>query len=150
MFDLKCRWIVLESLGYLGSRCILFAAVALMGVAACPTVRAAVQPTQHQTAPVTQTTFINTSDGVRLEVLDYGGQGSPILLVSGGGMTAHAFDKFAPRLAAHHRVFAFTRRALGQSDTPPLNPDNYTLARLTQDVVEVLDGLKIQQAALAG
>lgn len=132
-------------------RCIALAAIALMGVAPCSPADAAVQPTQPQAAPITpRTTFITTSDGVRLEVLDYGGRGSPILLVSGGGMTAHAFDDFAPSLAAHHRVFAFTRRALGQSDTPPLDPGNYTLARLTRDVVEVLDGLKIQNAALVG
>lgn len=133
------------------SRCIALAAVALMSVAPCSAAGAAVQPAQRQAAPFApKTTFITASDGVRLEVLDYGGQGSPILLVSGGGMTAHAFDEFAPRLAAHHRVFAFTRRALGQSDTPPLDPGNYTLARLTRDVIEVLDGLKIQKAALAG
>lgn len=132
-------------------RCIVLAIIALMGLAPCSTADAAVQPVQQQAFPFTpKTTFITTSDGVRLEMLDYGGQGSPILLVSGSGMTAHAFDRFAPRLAAHHRVFAFTRRALGQSDTPPLDPDKYTLARLTRDVVEVLDGLKIQKAALAG
>ena len=72
-----------------------------------------------------------------------------MLLVSGAGMTANAFDQFAPRLAAHHRVYAFTRRGLGGSDVPPPNPDSYTLRRLVQDVVEVLDGLKIDKAALA-
>ncbi|MFC4442895.1 alpha/beta fold hydrolase [Caulobacter henricii] len=132
-------------------RSIVFAAVALMGVAPSSIASTAVHPAQQQAAPSTpRTTFITTSDGVRLEVLDYGGQGSPILLASGGGMTAHAFDQFAPRLAARHRVFAFTRRALGQSDTPPQDPGNYTLTRLTRDVVEVLDGLKIEKATLAG
>lgn len=97
-----------------------------------------------------KTTFITTSDSVRLEVLDYGGQGSPVLLVSGAGANAHAFDTFAPRLAAHHRVFAFTRRAEGVSDRPPLDPANYALLRLVQDVVEVLDGLNLDKATLAG
>lgn len=31
--------------------------------------------------------FITTTDGVRLEVLDYGGQGTPVLLISGYGQT---------------------------------------------------------------
>lgn len=94
--------------------------------------------------------FVTTSDGLKLEVLDYGGQGAPILLISGGGRTAHDFDAFAPRLAARHRVFAVTRRGLGQSDKPPLNPEAHTLARLIQDDVEVLDALKLQKATLAG
>lgn len=94
--------------------------------------------------------FITTSDGVKLEVLDYGGLGSPVLLLSGAGQTAHSFEAFAPRLAEHHRVFAFTRRAEGVSDKPPPTPANYALSRLVQDVVEVLDDLKIEKAALAG
>ena len=77
----------------------MLVAVALMGVALSSAADATVQPARQQAAPFTpNTTFITTSDGVRLEVLDDGGQGPPILLVSGGGMTAHAFDEFAPRL----------------------------------------------------
>lgn len=109
-------------------------------------------PCVAQTADTTahKTSFVTTSDGLKLEVLDYGGQGSPILLISGGGRTAHDFDAFAPRLTARHRVFAVTRRGLGQSDKPPLNPEAHTLARLTQDDVEVLDALKLPKATLAG
>lgn len=133
------------------SRWIVLAATALVGVAACSTAGAAIRPDPPQAdAAVARTSFITTSDGVKLEVLDYGGQGSPVLLLSGAGAGAHAFDAFAPRLAAHHRVFAFNRRAEGQSGAPSLDPANYTLARLVQDVVEVLDGLKIDKAALAG
>jgi non-heme chloroperoxidase len=129
----------------------VLAAAALVGTAPFLTANAVVQQAQQQIDPATpKTTFVTTSDGVRLEVLDYGGQGSPVLLVSGSGETAHAFDKFAPRLAVHHRVFAFTRRAYGLSGVPPLDPANYTLRRLVQDVVEVLDGLKIEKATLVG
>lgn len=130
------RWIALAAT----------ALIALTSATASAAVRADPQPALA--APTT--TFITTSDSVRLEVLDYGGQGPAVLLVSGAGTTAHAFDRFAPRLAAHHRVFAFTRRASGLSDTPPLDPANYALRRLVQDVVEVLDSLKIDKAALAG
>lgn len=131
------------------SRSIVLAVAVLM--APCSIARAAVQsapPPADATAH--KASFITTSDGVKLEVLDYGGQGSPILLISGGGRTAHDFDAFAPRLAAHHRVFAVTRRGLGQSDTPPKNPEAHTLARLTRDDVEVLDALKLQKVTLAG
>jgi non-heme chloroperoxidase len=132
-------------------RWMVLAAAVFMGAVPFSIANAAVQaqPQVDPAAPA-KTTFITTSDGVRLEVLDYGGRGSPVLLVSGGGETAHAFDAFAPRLAVHHRVFAFTRRAYGLSDVPPLDPANYALRRLVQDVVEVLDGLKIEKATLAG
>lgn len=132
-------------------RRIVLATAVLVAAASCSAAGAAVRPDPPPAdSAAHKTSFITTSDGVRLEVLDYGGQGSPILLISGAGRTAHDFDALAPRLAARHRVFAFTRRGLGQSDTPPAKPEAYALARLTRDVVEVLDGLKLQKAALAG
>jgi len=94
--------------------------------------------------------FVATDDGVRLEVLDYGGAGSPVILLSGHGQTAHAFDQFAPRLAARHRVYAITRRGGGLSDTPPATPANYDSRRLTRDVINVMDQLGVDRAALAG
>ena len=132
-------------------RWIVLVVAALVGVLLCATSDAAGQPSRYQAEPTSpNVTFITTSDGVRLEVLDYGGQGSPVLLISGSGATAHTFDEFAPRLATNHRVFAFTRRSYGLSDTPALDPANYALSRLTQDVVDVLDGLRIEKATLAG
>lgn len=132
-------------------RWIALIAAVLLGAVPYSTAVAADPPGQQQADPAApKATFITTSDGVRLEVLDYGGQGSPVLLISGYGATAHAFDQFAPRLAVHHRVFALTRRAHGLSDQPPLDPANYNLRRLVLDVVEVLDGLNIQKAVLAG
>lgn len=130
-------------------RWIVLAALAVSGVFLSSPSNAAVQSGIPDPVPA-EATFITTSDGVRLEVLDYGGQGSPVLLISGSGATAHAFDEFGPRLAANHRVFAFTRRSYGLSDTPPLDPVNYSLGRLVQDVVEVLDELGIERATLAG
>ena len=47
---------------------------------------------------------------VRLEVLDWGGSGRPIVLLAGGGDTAHVFDDFAPKLDADFHVVAITRR----------------------------------------
>ena len=40
--------------------------------------------------------FVTVDDGVRLEVLDWGGSGRPVVLLAGGGNTAHVFDDFAP------------------------------------------------------
>jgi len=42
--------------------------------------------------------FVTVEKGVRLEVLDWGGSGRPLVLLAGGGDTAHVFDDFAPKL----------------------------------------------------
>jgi hypothetical protein len=36
--------------------------------------------------------FITVQERVQLEVLDWGGSGRPIVLLAGGGFTAHVFD----------------------------------------------------------
>ena len=43
--------------------------------------------------------FIGVENNVKLEVLDWGGSGRPLVLLAGLGNTAHVFDKFAPRLS---------------------------------------------------
>lgn len=42
--------------------------------------------------------LVAVEDGVELEVLDWGGEGPPIVLLAGLGNTAHVFDGFAPKL----------------------------------------------------
>lgn len=132
-------------------RYVVLAVAILVSQVGYPVPNAGAQSVQLQTEPIQpNATFITTSDGVQLEVLDYGGQGSPVLLNSGSGATAHAFDEFAPRLAIHHRVYGLTRRSYGLSGTPPLDPANYSIRRLAQDVVDVLDKLGIEKATLIG
>jgi pimeloyl-ACP methyl ester carboxylesterase len=90
---------------------------------------------------------VTVDDGVQLEVLDFGGTGSPILLLPGLGATAHSFDEFAPMLARHHRVIAMTRRGTGASSKPDFGFDTPTLAR---DVLRVMDAMKLEKVLLAG
>jgi non-heme chloroperoxidase len=40
--------------------------------------------------------FVTVDKNVRLEVLDWGGSGRAVVLLAGGGDTAHVFDGFAP------------------------------------------------------
>jgi hypothetical protein len=55
------------------------------------------------TAPAVR--FIDVGGNVRLEVLDWGGTGRPVLLLAGLGDTAHVFDAFASKLArSYHCV----------------------------------------------
>jgi len=52
--------------------------------------------------------FIAVGQDVRLEVLDWGGAGRPLVLLPGGGNTAHVFDDFAPKLTSDFHVYGIT------------------------------------------
>ena len=66
---------------------------------------------------------------VELEVLDWGGKGPPLILLTGNGDTAHVFDRFAPLFATSHHVYAVTRRGFGASSAPPPTEENFPLSR---------------------
>jgi non-heme chloroperoxidase len=111
-----------------------------------------------ETAPVTQFTswkdasphtafYLSVAEDVTLEVLDWGGQGESLVLIHGLGATAHTWDDIAPDLARDHRVIAITRRGIGGSSRPDWGYDSATLA---QDVVSVLDAMKIDRAVMVG
>src|SRR4051794_19215958 len=61
--------------------------------------------------------FISVEEGVQLEVLDWGGNGRPIVLLA-GYLTAHVYDEFADRLREIGHVYGITRRGLGASSHP--------------------------------
>jgi non-heme chloroperoxidase len=95
--------------------------------------------------------FVNVDRDVKLEVLDWGGppsaQSRTIVLVPGLGNTAHIFDQFAPKLTAQYHVYGITRRGFGASSAPV---SGYSADRLGDDVLAVLDALKISKPVLAG
>src|SRR5579875_445751 len=87
---------------------------------------------------------------VRLEVLDWGGTGRPLVLLSGLGSDAHVYDALAPKLTGHFHVYAVTRRGFGNSSKPAATVANYSAERLGEDVLAVLDGLKLSRPVVAG
>jgi len=92
--------------------------------------------------------FVTVEKGVRLEVLDWGGTGRPVVLLAGSGNTAHIFDDFAERLSgACCHVYGITRRGFGASTHPD---SGYDQQRLADDLVQVLDALKLAAPVLAG
>ena len=90
---------------------------------------------------------VNVGSRVWLHVLDFGGQGMPLVFLSGIGNNAHVFDDFAPRFTKQNRVIAITRRGFGESSRPDGPYDQATLAA---DVIAVLDKVGIKRAVLAG
>lgn len=93
------------------------------------------------------TRFVSVEKDVRLEVLDWGGSGRPLVLLTGGGDTAHVFDDFAPKLTATFHVYGITRRGFGLSG---FSPEGWGADRLGDDVLAVLDSLKLNRSVLVG
>lgn len=94
--------------------------------------------------------FVTVDTDVKLEVLDWGGTGRPLVFLSGLGNTAHVFDSLAPKFTAKYHVYGITRRGFGASSKPAPNPANYTADRLGDDVLAVIDALKLDRPVLTG
>jgi pimeloyl-ACP methyl ester carboxylesterase len=70
-----------------------------------------------------------------------------LAFLAGGGNTAHVFDDFAPKLTPDYHVYAMTRRGFGASGFAT-SPD--PLGSLRDDVLAVIDALKLQGVVLIG
>ena len=91
--------------------------------------------------------FVSVAPDVKLEVLDWGGSGRNLVLLAGGGSTAHVYASLAPQLAKQFHVYGITRRGAGQSSTPS---SGYTAMQFGDDVVAVLDALHLPNPVLVG
>jgi pimeloyl-ACP methyl ester carboxylesterase len=94
--------------------------------------------------------FVTVEKDVRLEVVDWGGRGPPLVFLAGGNSTAHAFDTFAPRFTGTHHVYGITPRGAGASSVPLPVEKNYTADRLGDDVLVVITALRLDRPVLAG
>jgi pimeloyl-ACP methyl ester carboxylesterase len=120
------------------------------------------QETPHKTR------LITVEKNVKVEVLDWGGTGRPIVLLPGLGLTAHVFSRFVPLLTPHYHVYGITRRGFGASSVPaipaphinvvgpntyelmPLLNNPYDANRLGDDIIEVFNTLHIVRPVLVG
>ena len=75
------------------------------------------------------------------------GAGEPLLLVPGLGGVGASFFKQIPELSRHYRVIVHDHRGCGQSDRPVMA---YSVEQMTQDVLRLMDKLKIERAHLLG
>lgn len=93
-----------------------------------------------------QVRWITVDSSIRLEVLDWGGSGPPLVLL-GCYLSAHQYDEFAPKLTNQFHVYGITRRGIGASDKPSTG---YAVQRSVNDLLEVLDSLKVKKSLLVG
>jgi pimeloyl-ACP methyl ester carboxylesterase len=125
------------------------ALVAVLIATAAPAQQGA---TPRPAAPAVQvgqkSNFFTTSDGIKVHYLTHGDRGAWVMLIHGYSDSAQRMwfnTGIAPEIAKRHRVVAIDNRNHGQSDKPV--PGGSGRA---QDVVELMDHLKIAKAHIHG
>jgi non-heme chloroperoxidase len=106
---------------------------------------------QQQDTTTHSIQFVTVEPDVKLEVLDWGGPASgdarTLVLLAGLSDSAHRFDPFAVKLIERYRVFGVSRRGAGASSVPAAG---YGTDRLADDVLAVMESLKLQRPILVG
>jgi hypothetical protein len=64
--------------------------------------------------------YVTVDRNVRLEVLDWGGSGRPIVMLAGLGETVHAFDDVAPKLTGAYHGADSAHQALRSPAIQPI------------------------------
>ena len=75
------------------------------------------------------------------------GTGEPLLLVPGLGGVGAGFFKQIPELSKHFRVIVHDHRGCGRSDKPLMR---YSVEQMVQDVLALMDALRIERTHLLG
>jgi len=97
--------------------------------------------------PVSSILFVQIDSSTKLEVVDWGGSGPPVVFLAGLGHTAHVFDNFAIALAQKYHVLGITRRGFGLSSQPD---SGYNIPTLAEDIRIVIDSLRLNRPVLIG
>ena len=122
---------------------VLLGVLSLAGAAPVGQAAAWTDPSPHRVR------FVDVAPNVKLEVLDWGGTGRDVVLLTGSGHTAHVYDEFALKLkqkGAYH-VYGITRRGYGASSQPT---DGYDEPSLGHDVWTVIETLKLRAPVVIG
>jgi pimeloyl-ACP methyl ester carboxylesterase len=101
----------------------------------------------YDATPYKAERFVRVAPGVKLEVLDWGGSGEVMVLLTGSGDNAHVFDYFAFQFTGFFHVIGITRRGWLPSSQPRTGYDVDTRAA---DDIKVLDTLGIKKAVFVG
>jgi len=107
------------------------------------------RPASRQDGSHPSVRFVTVDDNVRLETIDWGGSGRPVVLLAGGGNTAHVYDDFAPKLTADYHVYGITRRGFGASGFA-VSKDRYPVDRMRDDILAIIDTLGVERPVLVG
>ena len=118
----------------------------LLSLCTIDTTRAEAPPACVDNTPHTER-FVTVAPNVNLHVMDWGGTGETMLLLTGLGDNAHVYSQFAFQWNDHFHVIGITRRGYLPSSQPA---DGYDVATRVADDIAVLDFLKISTVVLVG
>ena len=101
---------------------------------------------QGRRGPSSKHVVIN---GFRIHYLDWGNNGKPpMLLLHGGGQTAHAWDLFALCLRDEYHIYALDLRGHGDSEWSPVT--DYSEEANIRDLQGFIENYKLSKAILVG
>jgi non-heme chloroperoxidase len=103
--------------------------------------------TAHPAAGKSPASHFAAVNGARLEYLDWGGKGPPLLFLAGLGGTAHIFSDLASEFLSSHHCIGLTRRGFGQSQQ---TARGYTLDNLVEDIIAFARHLNLSDITLVG
>jgi pimeloyl-ACP methyl ester carboxylesterase len=91
-------------------------------------------------------------EGLRIAAMDWGGEGTPLLLLHPNGFCAGLFDPLARRLRGDFRPIGVDLRGHGGSDRPAerQGPAGYAFDLMAADVVAVADHLGVERCVALG
>lgn len=99
--------------------------------------------------PAPSTSRLIDANGVRLHLLDYGGEGKrPLLCLHGGGAHAHWFDFVASAFTADFHVLSLDQR--GHGDSAWAEPPEYNYDNFIEDLQAIVKQLDPKGIALMG
>ena len=98
----------------------------------------------HDPAPPSE--IFHSRAGCRLHGFDWGGTGPAVILLHGGGLSAHTWDFVCLGLRGVARLVALDLRGHGDSDWS----DDYRIATMAEDVVAAADHLGFGRVRLVG
>jgi 3-oxoadipate enol-lactonase len=76
---------------------------------------------------------------------------APVVMFSNSlGTNFHVWDPQAEALSGRYRVLRYDMRGHGLTDCPPASDGGYTVARLAEDAVTLLDALAIERVHFCG
>lgn len=122
----------------------LFLATLLL---ACLSIFSACNTANKKSQAAYQTKFVSGSTNNKIELLDFGGTGQPILFLSGLGNSAHVFVDFAPKFCDKFHVYAMTRRGFGASEQ---TANGCRIDTLAMDILAVTKALNLDKVILIG
>jgi esterase len=85
---------------------------------------------------------------MRFHYLDWGGSGTPILLLHGGGINAHTWDCVAVMLGERFRCIALDQRGHGDSEWSPVV--NYCNAAHLGDIEGFVETIELKRPIIVG